>query len=151
MREGNPRLNRNEQMHLHHGSLVQLPAAGPPLHQISRTILHSGLINEVLRGKFLSPHEEDIVVTRRNSLQLYTEKLDPKGPVQPLFFSICNMQVLRAADCRTRASGPEVSVVPYSFISCLILIMETTKSVHTSFHLVLGIRVLLYIWCIHAV
>jgi hypothetical protein len=74
-------------------------AAGPPLPQLSRTILAAGQIIGVVSGSFRFPGHIEVLVARKNTLQLYSVNLQPQRPLQPLFGEITDIQAHRAADC----------------------------------------------------
>jgi len=74
-------------------------AAGPPLPQLSRTLVPSGEVIGIVRGSFRTPGHTEVVVAKRNTVQLYSESLQPLRPLQPLFGEIVDIQTHRAADC----------------------------------------------------
>ena len=82
--------------------------AGPPLYQVSKTVVESGGIVCACKGCFTQQNGTEILLARENSLQLHSAKLEPLGPVQPLFARIQDLQVLKRDDCIGLSSSQEV-------------------------------------------
>ena len=74
-------------------------SAGPPLPQLSRTVVPGGEVIRLLSGCFRAPGLREVLVAKRNALQLCSESLLPLRPLQPLFGDIVDLQSHAAADC----------------------------------------------------
>ena len=85
-----------------------VPPAGPPLYQVSKTAVPSGDIAFACKGNFTQHSRTEVLLARENSLQLYSEDLEPLGPMQPMFAMIQGLQVLHRDDCLGLSSRFEV-------------------------------------------
>ena len=74
-------------------------AGGPPLPQLSRTVVPSAEVIGLVIGCFRYPGQREVLVARRSALQVYSEDLQPLRPLQPLFGEIADIQRHAAADC----------------------------------------------------
>jgi len=81
-------------------------AGGPPLPQLSRTVVPSVEVVALLSGAWRASGHKEVLVARRTSLQLFSESLQAERPLQPLFGEIAEIQAHAAADC----IGLDVSV-----------------------------------------
>lgn len=87
---------------------MSIPPAGPPLHQVSKTVAESGGIVCACKGFFTQQSSREILLARENSFQLFSTDLEPLGPVQPLFARVEDLKVLRRDDCIGLGSSQEV-------------------------------------------
>ena len=86
----------------------QISPAGPPLYQVSKTVVESGSIVCACKGCFTQQTRTEVLLARENSLQLYSADLEPPLPCATLFARIQDLQVLRRDDCIGLSSSQEV-------------------------------------------